>query len=83
MGGSETGEAFTRAVDIFKGRYRESFPWLDVNAAEQKAQEDVYWLGDQYLRYGQQSGMVGRVDDHDLVKDIGAQLWDASGWFDV
>jgi hypothetical protein len=83
LGGSETGEAFTRAVDIFKGRYRESFPWLDVNAAEQKAQEDVYWLGDQYLRYGQQSGMVGRVDDHDLVKDIGAQLWDASGWFDV
>ncbi|KAH8771448.1 hypothetical protein BGZ57DRAFT_896142 [Hyaloscypha finlandica] len=83
LGGSETGEAFTRAVDIFKGRYRASFPWLDGNAAEQKAQEDVYWLGDQYLLHGQQSGMVGWVDDYDLVKDIGAQLWDASGWFDA
>jgi len=83
LGGSETGEAFTRAVDIFKGRYRASFPWLDGNAAEQKAQEDVYWLGDQCLLYGQQSGMVGWVDDYDLVKDIGAQLWDASGWFDA
>jgi hypothetical protein len=78
-----TGEAFTRAVDVFKGRYRAAFPWLDGNAAEQKAQDDVYWLGYQYFRYGQQSGMVGWVDDQDLVKDYEAQLWDASGWSDA
>ena len=78
-----TGEAFARAVDVFKGRYRAAFPWLDGNAAKQKAQDDVYWLGYQYFRYGQQSGMVGWVDDQDLVKDYDAQLWDASGWFDA
>jgi hypothetical protein len=78
-----TGEAFARAVDVFKGRYRAAFPWLDGNAAEQKAQNDVYWLGYQYFRYGQQSGMVGWVDDQDLVKDYEAQLWDASGWSDA
>jgi hypothetical protein len=81
FGSTETGEAFTRVVDIFKGRYRASFPWLDGKAAEQRAQDDVYWLGDQYLRYSQRLGMVGWVNDQAEVKDIGAQLWDASGWF--
>ncbi|KAE9381956.1 hypothetical protein N431DRAFT_551950 [Stipitochalara longipes BDJ] len=64
-------------VDTFSQAILDAFPWMGKEAAEQRARDDVYWLGDQYVRKYDLKNEFGQ----DWVQEsfIGARLLGSSG----
>ena len=62
-------------MHAFKEGLIKKFPWMDKKAAEERAQQNISWLGEQYVAFCAKWG-VRPVEDETRV---GAQLLDQSG----
>jgi hypothetical protein len=67
-------------VYSFTQEMLEAWPWMEKQAAEEKAREYVHWLGEQFLKFVCKNGSnnaSGEFEGQEMF--YGAQLMEASG----